>query len=57
MCVRVLPVLFVSKVDYHSRADAGHAPLAVVPLSCDNRQLRSTQTFLTIYMERSDGVS
>ena len=50
-CVSV-PVAFVGEVVYNGRADAGHAPLAVVPSSCDDRELRSTQTLLTVYSER-----
>lgn len=52
ICVNVLPVVFGVEVVYNSGADAGHAPLAVVPSSCDDRELRSTQTLLTIYTER-----
>lgn len=49
-CVCV-PVVFVGEVVYNGRADAGHAPLAVVPSSCDDRELRSTQALLTSYKE------
>lgn len=55
MCMSVymcIPVVFVGEVVYNGGADAGHAPLAVVPPSCDDRELRSTQTLLTIYTER-----
>lgn len=48
MCV-CIPVVSVGEVVYNGGADAGHAPLAVVPSSCDDRELRSTQTLLTIY--------
>lgn len=51
ICV-CIPVVFVSEVVYNGGADAGHAPLAVVPSSCDDRELRSTQTLLTFYTER-----
>lgn len=44
-----IPVVFVGEVAYNGRADAGHAPLAVVPSSCDDRELRSTQALLTSY--------
>lgn len=52
VCVRVcmcVPVVLVGEVVYNGRADAGHAPLAVVPSSCDDRELRSTQTPLIFY--------
>ena len=52
VCVCVcIPVVFVGEVVYNGGADAGHAPLAVVPSSCDDRELRSTQTLLTVYTE------
>lgn len=48
LCVSVrIPVVFVGEVVDNGGADAGHAPLAVVPSSCDDRELRSTQTLLT----------
>lgn len=52
-CVHVcvcLPVVRVGEVVYDCRADAGDAPLAVVPSSCDDRQLRSTQPLLICYV-------
>lgn len=53
VCVCVcLPVVSVFEVVYNGGADAGHAPLAVVPSSCDDRELRSAQTLLTFYTER-----
>ncbi len=51
VCLHI-PVLMVGEVVYNGRADAGHAPLAVVPSSCDYRELRSTKTLLTVYTER-----
>lgn len=52
-CVHLfIPVVSVGEVVYNGGADAGHAPLAVVPSSCDDRELRSTQTLLTIYTEK-----
>lgn len=47
-----IPVVFVSEVVYNSGTDACHAPLAAVPSSCDDRELRSAQTLLTLYTER-----
>lgn len=44
-----IPVVFVSEVVDDSGADAGHSPLAVVPSSCDDRELRLTQTLCTLY--------
>lgn len=56
-CVSVcIPVVFVGEVVYNGGADAGHAPLAVVPSSCDDRELRSTETLLTIYTERGQRI-
>ena len=53
MCAHMcIPVVFVGEVVYNGGADAGHAPLAVVPSSCDDRELRSTQTLLIFYTER-----
>ena len=53
MCACIcIPVVFVGEVVYNGGADAGHAPLAVVPSSCDDRELRLTQTLLTFYTER-----
>lgn len=49
MCV---PVVIVGEVVYNGGADAGHAPLAVVPSSCDDRELRSTETLLAVYTKR-----
>lgn len=49
-----IPVVLVGEVVYNGRADAGHAPLAVVPSSCDDRELRSTETLLTIYKRRTN---
>lgn len=47
VCVRVqIPVVFVGKVLDNGKTDAGHAALAVVPSSCDDRQLRSAQALL-----------
>lgn len=42
-----LPVVCIGEVGYDCGADAGYAPLTVVPSSCDDRQLRSTQARLT----------
>lgn len=50
-CVYV-PIVFVGEVVYDGGADASHAPLTVVPSSCDDRELRSTQTLLTVYREK-----
>lgn len=47
-----LPVVSVREVVDNGRADAGHAPLAVVPSSCDDRELRSTETLFALYTER-----
>lgn len=44
-----IPIVFVGEVVYNGGADAGYAALAVVPSSCDDRELRSTQTLLTVY--------
>lgn len=41
-----IPVVFVCEVVDNGETDAGHAPLAVVPSSCDDRQLRSAQALL-----------
>lgn len=50
VCVCVCrPVVCVGEVVYDCGADAGHAPLAVVASSCDDRQLRSTQALLRRY--------
>lgn len=49
-----IPVVLVAEVVYNGGADAGHAPLAVVPSSCDDRELRLTQTLLTFYTERGE---
>lgn len=52
VCVRVCtPVVFVSEVVYNGRPDAGHAPLAVVPSSCDDWEPRSTEPLLASYTE------
>lgn len=46
-CVYVcLPVVCIGEVVYDCGADAGYTPLTVVPSSCDDRQLRSTQPHL-----------
>lgn len=45
-----LPVVCVGEVVYDCGADAGYAPLAVVPSSCDDRELRSTQPLLISYV-------
>lgn len=49
VCV-CLPVVCGGEVVYDCGADAGYAPLAVVPSSCDDRQLRSTQSLLISYV-------
>lgn len=41
-----IPVVVVGEVVDNGGTDAGHAPLAVVPSSCDDRELRSTQALL-----------
>lgn len=41
-----IPVVFVGEVVDNGETDAGHAPLAVVPSSCDDRKLRSAQALL-----------
>lgn len=47
VCVIVqIPVVFVGEVVDNGETDAGHAPLAVVPSSCDDRQLRSAEALL-----------
>lgn len=46
-----IPVVFAGEVVYDGGADSRYAPLAVVPSSCDDRELRSTQTVLTICRE------
>lgn len=49
VCVREIaqiPVVFVGEVVDNGRTDAGHAPLAVVPSSCDDRELSSAQALL-----------
>lgn len=46
-----VPVVLVVEVVDNGGADAGHAPLAVVPSSCDDRQMRLTQTLLTFCPE------
>lgn len=43
------PVVCVGEVVEDGGADAGHAPLAVVASSCDDRQLRSAQALLRRY--------
>lgn len=50
-----LPVVCVGEVVYDCGADAGYAPLAVVPSSCDDRQLRSTQPLLIRYVMEARG--
>ena len=56
VCFLHIPVVFVGEVVYNGRTDAGHAPLAVVPSSCDDRELRSTQALLTSYTERGQRI-
>lgn len=47
-----VPVVLVGEVVYDSGPDAGHSPLAVVPSSCDDRELRLTQTLLALCSQR-----
>ena len=47
-----LPVVCVGEVFYDCGVDAGYAPLAVVPSSGDDRELRPTQPLLVRYVMR-----